>query len=115
MVGERPPSADLFLGWWSQNDFDVYLGAANRTQPYSRSGGGANGDVPCERVGPFYFQPGDLRNNCDASHFWSPHPGGGNFLFGDGSTRFLSYTTGPTVLPQLATRAGGEVVDPGSY
>ena len=54
-------------------------------------------------------------------HFWSLHPGGGNWAFADGSVRFISYnaagpenTTSPlvnqTVLSKLATRAGGEVV-----
>jgi prepilin-type processing-associated H-X9-DG protein len=43
-------------------------------------------------------------------HFWSMHPGGANFLFADGSVRFLGYGTAAPVIPALATRAGGEVV-----
>lgn len=43
-------------------------------------------------------------------HFWSNHPGGGNWVFSDGSVRFLPYTTGLTIIPQLATKGGGEVV-----
>jgi prepilin-type N-terminal cleavage/methylation domain-containing protein/prepilin-type processing-associated H-X9-DG protein len=115
MVGERPPSASLIWGWWSGNAFDIYLGAANMTQLSTYSGGGPDGNVKCTQAGPFYFQPGNVQNNCDACHFWSVHPGGGNFVFGDGSTRFLSYSIGKTILPQLATRAGGEVVDQGAY
>lgn len=45
----------------------------------------------------------------DALHFWSPHPGGANFGFADGSVRFLSYAA-DEVLPALATRAGNEGV-----
>jgi prepilin-type processing-associated H-X9-DG protein len=42
-------------------------------------------------------------------HFWSPHSGGANYAFADGSVRFLSYSANP-VLPALATRAGNEKV-----
>jgi prepilin-type N-terminal cleavage/methylation domain-containing protein/prepilin-type processing-associated H-X9-DG protein len=59
--------------------------------------------------------------------FRSQHPGGANFLFGDGSVKFIKQTIqnlGPT-LPngtaslgtyrKLATRAGGEIVSADSY
>ena len=42
-------------------------------------------------------------------HFWSPHGGGANFAFADGSVRFLAYSA-DAILPALATRNGGEVV-----
>jgi len=59
------------------------------------------------KVGPYYFSPGDIRNTCDNFHFWSLHYGGANFLFVDGSVRFLNYNIGKNLV-QLATRAGGE-------
>ena len=37
----------------------------------------------------------------------SLHPGGANFLFADGSVRFLAYSA-DAILPALGTRAGGE-------
>jgi len=40
----------------------------------------------------------------------SLHPGGCNFLFGDGSIRFVKETINAQVFSNLATRAGGEVV-----
>jgi prepilin-type processing-associated H-X9-DG protein len=43
-------------------------------------------------------------------HFWSLHPGGAHFAFADGSARFLSYSA-DSVLPALATRAGGDIAD----
>src|SRR3954447_11918570 len=45
-----------------------------------------------------------------ADDFWSLHPGGCNFLMGDGSVRFIKESVNPTVFSSLATRAGGEAV-----
>jgi len=65
--------------------------------------------------GPYHFGPpqrtrdltGVLREECDLFQFWSYHPGGGHFLYVDGSVHFLAYEA-DAVLPTLATRAGGE-------
>ncbi len=107
LVGERPPSADLVLGWWyagwGQNkdgEGDGVLGV----RTFNRGTYGP--DCP---EGPYHFTPGRFDNQCDAFHFWSPHPGGANFLVADGAVRFLSYSADP-ILPALATRAGGESV-----
>ncbi len=59
--------------------------------------------------GPYAFGPGDLKQHCDAFHYWSLHTGGANFAFADGSVHFLRYSA-TAVLPALATRAGGETV-----
>jgi prepilin-type N-terminal cleavage/methylation domain-containing protein/prepilin-type processing-associated H-X9-DG protein len=47
--------------------------------------------------------------------YWSRHPGGVNFLFGDGSVRFVKNTIAPTVYQALATRSGREVVSSDAY
>jgi prepilin-type processing-associated H-X9-DG protein len=47
--------------------------------------------------------------------FGSPSPGGANFLFVDGSVRFLKDRTDPSVLKALSTPAGGEKVSPAEY
>src|SRR5262249_8544427 len=45
----------------------------------------------------------------------SRHPGGANFLFGDGSVRFLKETINLPTYRALATRALGEVVSADAY
>jgi prepilin-type processing-associated H-X9-DG protein len=50
-----------------------------------------------------------------ADGFWSRHPGGCSFLFGDGSVRFVKETIAPMVFEGLASRAGGEVISTETY
>lgn len=54
----------------------------------------------------------DTPNNkgAGADDFWSLHPGGCNFLFCDGSVRFIKESVNAKVFSYLSTRAGGEVV-----
>ncbi len=114
-AAERPPyegetgSTEGGWGWWdSWDEGDVSIGLKNMTI--------LNLTGPCPT--PLYFGPGGTSaditgyyggapNSCDANHPWSFHPGGGHFLFGDGSVHFLRYDVG-TLLPALATRAGDE-------
>jgi prepilin-type N-terminal cleavage/methylation domain-containing protein/prepilin-type processing-associated H-X9-DG protein len=108
MMGERPPSTDLHFGWW-------YAGVGQRF------GGGdmilgvreqnllpINSKALCG-PGNYPYVPGRFDDQCAMFHFWSPHPGGANFAFCDGSVRFVAYSANP-IMPALATRAGGEVV-----
>ena len=110
MVGERPPYPKDDWGVWSYEHLDSTLGAGNSLFAYSQSDTG----TPCP-VGNQYFQPGRLNNPCDLHHFWSFHTGGANWVFGDGSVKFINYSAGVTVIPALATKAGGEVVDGTAY
>jgi prepilin-type N-terminal cleavage/methylation domain-containing protein/prepilin-type processing-associated H-X9-DG protein len=51
----------------------------------------------------------------DPDDFFTPHPGAGMFLFGDGSVRPIKTHVPLSVLQALSTRAGGEIVDPNSF
>jgi prepilin-type N-terminal cleavage/methylation domain-containing protein len=105
LVGERPPSLDLYWGWWAWGAYDASLGVSNVYLIYHASGGEPSLHCPS----PESYRPG-LGNNCDAHHFWSQHPGGSNWLFANGSVRFLPYQYS-AILPALATRCGGEVLN----
>lgn len=113
MLGERPPSADFQFGWWYagvgqslSGSGDLILGVREQNlQPIvsgSKCGSGA-----------YPFRASRFDDQCGMFHFWSPHPGGANFAFCDGSVHFLRYSANE-ILPALATRAGGEVV-PGDF
>jgi prepilin-type N-terminal cleavage/methylation domain-containing protein/prepilin-type processing-associated H-X9-DG protein len=47
---------------------------------------------------------------CDADIFYSNHPGGCNFLFGDGSVRMISNAINGATYENLANRADGNVI-----
>jgi prepilin-type N-terminal cleavage/methylation domain-containing protein/prepilin-type processing-associated H-X9-DG protein len=47
--------------------------------------------------------------------FRSNHPGGANFLFGDGSVKFLKQTINLTTYNALGSKAGGEVISADAY
>jgi prepilin-type processing-associated H-X9-DG protein len=63
---------------------------------------------------PALYGPGHVDDSCSFNHFWSNHNNGANFLFADGSVRFLSYDA-QVIMRELSTREGGEVVDHTSY
>ena len=50
-----------------------------------------------------------------ARGFKSHHPGGVNFLFADGSVKYLKNSTSPVVRCAIGSRAGGEVVSANDY
>jgi prepilin-type N-terminal cleavage/methylation domain-containing protein len=54
-------------------------------------------------------------NRSDPDDFFTPHVGTAFFLFADGSVRPVSVKTDVDIIRALATRNGGEVVNPDSY
>jgi prepilin-type N-terminal cleavage/methylation domain-containing protein/prepilin-type processing-associated H-X9-DG protein len=116
MVGERPVMPNnggqsgnaSFCGAWMFSEVDSMLGLPNSRQwcaTRDRNG------VACPS-GNQWFQPPTqgYDNPCDANHYWSKHTGGGNWLFADGSVRFLAYGMSTSIQAAMATKNGGEVV-----
>jgi prepilin-type processing-associated H-X9-DG protein len=121
MVGERPPSFDQFYGWWfagagfdGSGVGDVTLGAREIVYANHIASGVSGTYVSHCSPSKVGFQPGTIHDNCDQVHFWSWHPGGANWLFGDGSARFISYGMNE-ILPQMSTRNGGESVNQSDF
>ena len=109
MIGERPPSADKWYGWWyagfgqdGSGSPDMLLGAREVND-------GATYAEACP-AGPYAFSPGEIEEQCDLFHFWSTHPGGSHFANADGSVHFLTYDVDPEFIPALASISGKEVV-----
>jgi prepilin-type N-terminal cleavage/methylation domain-containing protein/prepilin-type processing-associated H-X9-DG protein len=126
MVGERPPDGGMTAGWWytGHNNStnapgpDFLMGAVSPpASSDTQCVPPAYGDYPDDpgvMVGGYRFGPGRLDNRCDVYHFWSLHGGGGNFLFADGSAKFLPYSVAP-LTPALMSRDGGEVVSAADF
>ncbi len=54
--------------------------------------------------------PNSPSGQAHGDQYWSLHPGGANFLFADGSVRFIKEQIGFTIFQSLATRSGGEIL-----
>jgi prepilin-type processing-associated H-X9-DG protein len=108
LAGERPPSTDFQYGWWYAGVGQRFTGSADMILGVQEENKLriAKGSCP---PGTYQFAPGSLANQCDMFHFWSLHSGGAYCLFADGAERFISYDAA-SLLPALASRAGGESV-----
>ncbi|WP_152049818.1 DUF1559 domain-containing protein [Tautonia marina] len=81
-----------------------------------------------DRLGTFYgvndcgypsttdhFAPANTLSGQTLPNFRSVHPGGANFLFGDGSVKFIKDTINPLAYTALSTVAAGEVISSDQY
>ena len=112
MVGERPPPLSAEAGWWYPGIVADNRHPGPNNVIFPVDGLFFGGQDPCFPIGSDWpaFGPGRLDNPCDRLHLWSLHGGGGHFLFGDGSVRFLAYSANK-LMHSLASRDGGEIID----
>jgi prepilin-type N-terminal cleavage/methylation domain-containing protein/prepilin-type processing-associated H-X9-DG protein len=119
VVIERPPGSDLYWGWWDYpSDFDTLTsGVTVRYYVYSDTGGFLGGQA-C-KFPALMGQTADVYNSCSFNAPYSPHQGGANTLFTDGSVRFMTYagsqtvvSNGKTLIEALITINGNEPVSP---
>lgn len=113
-------SSTLMAGERSRNVADAtWVGAVPQgfvcTQPtWPIRGCESSAAMVLSHTGPTPTDPQkvDVPNSksAEADDFWSLHPGGCNFLFCDGSVRFIKETVNPQIFGYLSTRNGGEVV-----
>ena len=57
----------------------------------------------------------EIGETVDFKPLMGHHPKGSNFLFADGSVRFIVETIKPAVLKALLTRDGGEVINANDF
>jgi prepilin-type N-terminal cleavage/methylation domain-containing protein len=112
LIGERPSSNDEYYGWCFAGSGDFpYFGSTDVVL-------GVHEPVPGQST-PDFFRKGTVidPNSLHRYHFWSLHPGGGQWALGDGSIRFISYDAGgpqrlpplqPSVITAMSTRNGAE-------
>jgi len=119
VVAERPPTSDLYWGWWDQSTCCDTLTPGRTASGSSFYGSG------CSPPWPNYGAYTAINNDCSFDAPWSMHTSGAQMLRADGSVSLLSYSIGNTIVQRpnppggtytliqaLITRAGGEVLPP---
>jgi prepilin-type processing-associated H-X9-DG protein len=111
MAGEVIPSAAADSNFWFFNGAyagtTVPLGWNANTYPSSASN--------CLGQWQNSTAPNGCRYSAAAKGFVSMHPGGSNFLLGDGSVKFMKNSINLITYCALGSRAGGEVVSSDAY
>jgi len=116
---KNPPDDERIFNEWTRTLWFGYNASGSRTRPqgtalcYMRINGPLIDDIASND--PFLDGLNPIYKNMGQFGFRSNHPGGANFLFGDGSVRFLKNTIAPGVLKALSTPAGGESISPDQY
>ena len=100
MVGEHSWKSNVYRPW---------------TNGIGNSGGGMHAGMLKNVFYPMHSVGWDAcqqdTTTCNDASFGSLHPGGANFLFGDGSVHFLSENIELKIFKALATKDSGEVAD----
>jgi len=110
-VGER--SQNLSRATWTGavTDASVPLVDLLGGNGYDPEGGGA---LVLAHTGEAHG-PNSPSGLAHGDQYWSRHPAGANFLFADGSVRFIKEQVGFAVFKALATRQGGEVLSADAF
>jgi prepilin-type N-terminal cleavage/methylation domain-containing protein/prepilin-type processing-associated H-X9-DG protein len=109
MIGEVLPYQTADLNFWNFNG-----SVAGTTIPINWNSNTINpSDPTC--YNKWQDSPIGCRFNYDSTGFKSQHPGGANFLFVDGSVKFLKASMSLVPYCALGSRAGGEVVSSDAY
>jgi prepilin-type processing-associated H-X9-DG protein len=111
IVGEVLPSRAADSNFYNQNGATagctVPLGWNSNTYPAT--------DSKCNGQWQNSTAPTGCRYSAAAKGFVSFHPGGANFLFTDGSVKFLKQNINMPVYCALGSRAGGEVISADAF
>jgi prepilin-type N-terminal cleavage/methylation domain-containing protein/prepilin-type processing-associated H-X9-DG protein len=110
-VGER--SQNLSRGTWTGavTNAAVPLVALQAESGLDPEGGGA---LVLSHTGEGHG-PNSPSGIAHGDQYWSLHPGGANFLFIDGSVRFVKELVGFRVFQSLATRQGDEILSSDAF
>ncbi|AMV40775.1 DUF1559 domain-containing protein [Planctomyces sp. SH-PL62] len=107
MMSEAAGRPDYYIGGWRKHPTILTPGEG-------AGGGWADYDTGYTLHSYTYDGsrfPGPCFTSCyNGNEDYSFHPGGGNYLMGDGSVRFIKGTTDIRVYVRLLTRAAGEIV-----
>jgi prepilin-type processing-associated H-X9-DG protein len=116
MVGER--SHNLSYVTWVARSIGGWLGKTSLVEGGTDLFDPSPEECWTQIMGPVGLEDGLRTINNPEAHvedYWSRHPGGANFVFGDGSVHFLKSTINPMTWRALATRNFGEVISADSY
>ena len=117
------------MNWWNRYGNFVSVNGEFRAQVVAMSVARINSNLQVPEIdesgslntansapwGPFNWFYNPLYWDGGQHGFRSFHPGGANFVFGDGSVRFLKQTMNPPTYQALSTRASGEIISSDAY
>ncbi|WP_422925876.1 DUF1559 domain-containing protein [Singulisphaera sp. PoT] len=115
-IGER--SHNLSYVTWTARSIDGWLGKTSTVEGGTDKFNPSPEECWTQVLGPAGLEDGTRTINQPEAHvedYWSQHPGGANFLFGDGSVKFLKSSINPIPWRAMATKNFGEVISSDAF